>query len=67
MIKAKVLKCRNFISQKGNACTFVTVILSNNEVIQIFVAGTVEYSSGTELTLEVISGQNLNPQLRIVK
>ena len=67
MIKAKVLKCRNFISQKGKACTFVTVILSNNEVIQIFVAGTIEYSSGTELTLEVISGQNLNPQLRIVK
>lgn len=67
MIKAKVLKCRNFISQKGNACTAVTVILSNNEVVNIFEYSSLELTSGSEVQLEVVAGKNLTPQLKIIR
>ena len=67
MIKAKVFKCDNFISQKGIACTWLTCIFPDDEICKVFVAGTVEYAKGVDVEFKIVAGQNLNPQLKLVK
>lgn len=67
MIKAKVFKCDNFISQKGTACTWLTCIFGDDEICKVFIPGTVEFAKGVEVSFKIVAGPNLNPQLKLIK